>query len=73
MTTTDSEPLLYTAEQASTRLGGIKTPNWLKVHARDGSIPHVRLGKTLAWSEQNLRDLLDQESRSPESFGRKRR
>lgn len=73
MTAVDAEPLLYTAEEASRRLGGIKSANWLKVHARNGSIPFTPLGKTLAWSEQNLRDLIERESRSPADYGRRRK
>lgn len=68
-----AEPLIYNPAQASARLNGLKTANWLKTHARTGQIPHTRLGKTICFSEQNLRDLVEQESRDVASGGRKRR
>jgi len=74
-----AEPLIYTPAQASKRLGcdangrPIKTENWLKTQARAGQIPHTRLGKTIAFSEQNLVDLVAQESRDAGSGGRKKR
>ena len=67
-----AEPLIYNAEQAAKRLNGLKTANWLKTQARAGRIPHTRLGKTIAFSEQNLRDLVSQESRDAGSYGRKK-
>lgn len=71
-----AEPLIYNPAQASVRLGcdengqPIKTENWLKTQARAGKIPCTRLGKTICFSEQNLRDLIAQESRDA---GRKKR
>lgn len=71
MTAVD-EPLVYNAEQASARLNGLKKPNWLKTQARAGRIPHTRLGKTICFSEQNLTDLIAQESRDAGSYGRRK-
>jgi hypothetical protein len=67
------EPLIYSPEQASVRLNGLKKPNWLKTQARAGRIPHTRLGKTICFSEQNLADLIAQESRDAASYGRRTR
>jgi hypothetical protein len=74
-----AEPLIYDPAQASKRLGcdangrPIKTANWLKTQARAGTIPHTRIGKTICFSEQNLVDLVAQESREVGSGGRKKR
>ena len=73
VTDTPAEPLIYDPAQASARLNGLKTANWLKTQARAGQIPHTRLGKTIAFSEQNLVDLVAQESRDAGSGGRKKR
>lgn len=68
-----AEPLIYNPEQASKRINKLKTANWLKTQARAGRIPHTRLGKTIGFSEQNLRDLIERESRGADSYGRRKR
>jgi hypothetical protein len=79
MTETDTRPLLYTAEQASERLGcdangkPIKSARWLLDEARAGRIPYTRIGKTPCWSEQNLADLIAGNYRDPARGGRQRR
>lgn len=62
----ETQPLLYTAEQASQRLGvdddgkPLVSAYWLKRKAGKGLIPHTRLGKSAVWSEQDLADLVEQ-------------
>jgi hypothetical protein len=64
-TAVNGTPLLYTAEQAAERLGTdehgrpIKSARWLLDMARAGRIPYTRVGKTLCFSERNLRDLVE--------------
>ncbi len=58
MTETEMEPLLHNKEQAAKRLGGIVTPYWLRINAAARRIPCTYVGKRLAFSEQNLRDLV---------------
>lgn len=70
--------LVYTAEQASRRLGRdgdgepIKSARWLLDEARAGRIPCTRLGGTWCWSEANLRDLVAENYCDPNNYGRKR-
>lgn len=79
MTQVETEPLIYTADQASQRLGlrgdgkPIKTARWLLDEARAGRIPCTRLGKTPCFSEQNLRDLIAGNFCDPSDYGRKAR
>jgi len=67
-------PLLWSAEQASIRLGGAKTANWLRTHARVRDIPVTYLGKTPMWSEADLLALIEQcANPNPANYGRRTR
>lgn len=69
--------LIYTAQQAAVRLGvddeghPIKSARWLSDEARAGRIPCRRIGGTLCWSEQDLRDLVEANYCDPADYGRK--
>lgn len=79
MTQAETQPLLYTAEQASARLGvdgdgkPIVSAYWLKRRAARGLIPCTYVGKSPSWSEQDLLDLLDQRRKVPRSPSRRTR
>lgn len=55
-----AEPLLYDEHQAIERLGlkGKKTGRWLLDKARADQIPFTPVGKTLMWSDEDLRDIV---------------
>ncbi|HEY3867613.1 MAG TPA: helix-turn-helix domain-containing protein [Actinocrinis sp.] len=65
------EPLFYTPQQASKRLGKrddgkpIKSANWLKDQVRASKIPHTKLGKTIAFSQRDLDELVELLHRVP--------
>ncbi len=79
MTQAETQPLLYTAEQASARLGTddngkpIVSAYWLKRRAARRLIPCTYVGKSPSWSEQDLLDLLEQRRKVPRSPARKPR
>lgn len=79
MTEIETQPLLYTAEQASVRLGTdgngkpIVTANWLKRRAAKGLIPCTYLGRSPSWSQKDLDDLLEQRRKTPRAPGRRPR
>ena len=53
----NDEPLIFTPEEAALRVG--KSAAWLKREAGKRAIPCTRLGRTVSFSEKNLRDLVD--------------
>lgn len=65
MAETETGQLLYSKEQAAKRLGGIVTPYWLRINAAARRIPCTYVGKRLAFSEQNLLDLVAQFDETP--------
>ena len=67
-----AQPLLYTAEQASARLGGVKSAYWLRIKARHRAIPCTFIGRDVCWTEQDLLDLVEQFRVRPRSQGRRR-
>lgn len=73
MTAETSGPLLHNAEEASRRLGGVVSANWLMRQAAAGRIPCTQLGKFRAWSEADLEQLVRENFRDPKDYGRKAR
>lgn len=71
MTALDSEPLLYTAEEASVRLRGAVSAAWLKRAAGNGSVTCTRLGRSAWFSAADLLDIIAEHQRTAANFGRK--
>lgn len=53
----NDEPLTFTPEEAALKVK--KSADWLKREAGKRTIPCTRIGRTVSFSEQNLRDLVD--------------
>ena len=55
------EPLVLTPAQAAVRIGiHIVTEYWLKINARHRKIPCTRIGRSIGFSEENIRAIVAQ-------------
>jgi transcriptional regulator with XRE-family HTH domain len=63
--------LLLSAEEAAERLGKVVSASWLRRMANEASIPHVRLGRVVCWTEENLLELIRSNYCDPRNYGRK--
>ena len=57
------DPILYTVAEAAQRLG--KGPRWLADRIRDGRVEHVRLGRSIRLTPEQLQKLVGQHVRAP--------
>lgn len=66
----DADPLLFTPQQASQRLGGKPSAAWLARHAGAYQIDHVRIGRTVRFTAAHLEKLIADSSWSAQGAGR---
>lgn len=57
-------PVLYSPEEAAAILPG-KTAHWLKKKAREGKIPHARIGRTVMFTPADLTEIAREGARKP--------
>lgn len=73
MTAVRVEPVLYTPEEASARIGGALSPDRLKRLAGLHRVPHVRIGRFARWRECDIDELVARNFCDPANYGRKPR
>lgn len=54
--TAAQEPFSYDADEAGAFLG--RSGDWMKRQAREGKIPFTRVGQSMRWTPEHIREIL---------------